>query len=400
MTFEESAVDAPTRTDAKSPPFDSGLLDRLMEEAGLDAILATSKHNVQYLLGGHRYFFFDYMDAIGVGRYLPVVLYVRGDTEAAAYIGNETENWQLDNEPLWVPTVELSSWGSIDAVESALTHLHKVCPAGVTVGVEQSFLPADSFVRLSEEQDVQLADAFGVLERLRARKSLAELAIVERASNAIVESMTAVFGSHGGGATKRELVAALRTEQVRRGLTFEYCLVSMGASLNRGESDQAWRPGEVLCLDSGGNLGGYIGDLARMAVLGPPDGELVDLLGEIEEIQQAARLPVRPGAPGEEIYTAAEEAMRQAPHRASTFFVAHGMGLVSHEAPRLTSTGPVPYPADDAARPLEEGMVLSIETTLQHDRRGFIKLEDTVVVTADGHRAFGDAARNWTVAGG
>ena len=40
-------------------PFDSARLDRLMDEAGIDVLLATSKHNVQYLLGGHRAFFFD-----------------------------------------------------------------------------------------------------------------------------------------------------------------------------------------------------------------------------------------------------------------------------------------------------------------------------------------------------
>ena len=57
------------------------------------------------------------------------------------------------------------------------------------------------------------------------------------------------------------------------------------------------------------------------------------------------------------------------------------MGLVSHEAPRLTNRGPVPYDADDADRPLEAGMVVSVETTLLHPTRGFIKLEDTVVVT-------------------
>ena len=33
------------------------------------------------------------------------------------------------------------------------------------------------------------------------------------------------------------------------------------------------------------------------------------------------------------------------------------MGLVSHEAPRLTNSGPVPYDAYDAQRPLEAGMV-------------------------------------------
>ena len=49
----------------RAAAFDAALLDRLMDEAGLDVLLATSKHNVQYLLGGYRFFFFDDMDAIG-----------------------------------------------------------------------------------------------------------------------------------------------------------------------------------------------------------------------------------------------------------------------------------------------------------------------------------------------
>lgn len=71
------------------------------------------------------------------------------------------------------------------------------------------------------------------------------------------------------------------------------------------------------------------------------------------------------------------------------------MGLVSHEAPRLTNAGPVPYPDDDAHRPLEVGMVVSVETTMTHPHRGFIKLEDTAVVTEGGHEIYGNRARGW-----
>ena len=53
-----------------SLPFDNHLLDRLMDEARIDVALTTSKHNVQYLLGGHRTFFFDHMEAMGPSRYL------------------------------------------------------------------------------------------------------------------------------------------------------------------------------------------------------------------------------------------------------------------------------------------------------------------------------------------
>ena len=53
---------------ATSLPFDSGHLDRLLDETVIDILLITSKHNIQYLTGGHRFFFHDYADAIGVSR--------------------------------------------------------------------------------------------------------------------------------------------------------------------------------------------------------------------------------------------------------------------------------------------------------------------------------------------
>jgi Xaa-Pro aminopeptidase len=44
-------------------------------------------------------------------------------------------------------------------------------------------------------------------------------------------------------------------------------------------------------------------------------------------------------------------------------------------------------------------MVVSIETTMKHPRRGFIKLEDTVAVTATGHEIFGEGGRGWNRGG-
>jgi Xaa-Pro aminopeptidase len=59
----------------------------------------------------------------------------------------------------------------------------------------------------------------------------------------------------------------------------------------------------------------------------------------------------------------------------------------------------VPYDDYDARRPLETGMVISVETTLAHPQRGFIKLEDTVVVTDSGFDVYGEGARGWNRAG-
>jgi Xaa-Pro aminopeptidase len=199
--------------------------------------------------------------------------------------------------------------------------------------------------------------------------------------------------------TKNEIVETLRRNEVNRGLTFEYCLITAGTSQNRAPSDQQLKRGDILSLDSGGNYQGYIGDLCRMGILGEPDSELEDLLGFIEEVQQLARKPIKSGTRGGEIFAVADARVDQSPHKSYIEFLAHGMGLVSHEAPRLTSTGPVPYSAYDADRPLEAGMVVSIETTMKHPKRGFIKLEDTVAVTEHGYEGFGDKGRGWNRAG-
>ena len=87
-------------------PFDHQRLDRLMEAAGIDVVIATSKHNCQYLTGGHRANFFDYMDATGVTRYLPVFIYPKGAPEKAAYIGHRLEGFQTKIAPLWTPETQ------------------------------------------------------------------------------------------------------------------------------------------------------------------------------------------------------------------------------------------------------------------------------------------------------
>ena len=336
------------------------------------------------------------MDAIGVSRYLPVLVYLKGDPERSVYVGNPMEKYERDLGRFWMPTVELRTWGTVDAMEVAVERLRSLKPDVRRIGVEMGFLPADAYLTLRKAMpNSTIVDALVVLERLRARKTAEELRLLREASERVVASMLAVISGHGAGTTKRQLADALKMEEVRRGMVFEYCLVTTGTSQNRAPSDERWEQGQILSLDSGGNYRGYIGDLCRMAVLGEPDGELVDLLAEVEEVQQAARQPIRPGGTGVEIFAAAEAVLGRSQHRNFTHFMAHGMGLVSHEAPRLTSNGPVPYPGIDAESALEPGMVLSIETTMQHPSRGFIKLEDTVAVTETGYEAYGDAGRGW-----
>jgi len=381
-------------------PFDHQRLDRLMDESGIDVVLATSKHNVQYLLGGHRANFFDVMDATGVTRYLPVLIYPKGAPEKAVYVGHRLEGFQHQAKPLWTPVTDTTSNGSTDAMRKAVDHMKKLGLKPKRIAAELGFLPFDASKVLRDGfPDAEWVDGLYVLERQRLVKSPAELKMLKFASEAVINAMLATIAKTGPGQTKAEVVETLRKEETLQGLNFEYCLITCGTSLNRAPSDQKWQKGEIMSIDSGGNYHGYIGDVCRMAIQGEPDAELEDLLAEIETIQRAGFRAMRPGAMGGDIYAAAEPLVARSRHHNNLDFLAHGMGMVSHEGPRLTDSGPVPYPADDAGRPLEEGMVVSVETTLKHPARGFIKLEDTVVVTADGHEVYGEGARGWNRAG-
>lgn len=383
-----------------TPPFDCALLDRLMEEKGFDVLLVSSKHNIQYLLGGYRFFMFDYMDATGLSRYLPILIYVRGRPDLAAYIGNPNEGYERDLDRLWPGNLTLKARGSTDAMHYCMETLVASGAKMSSIGAELGFLPADAFeVLRSNLPNATIADCVETLESLRAVKTGTELADLREASERVVDAMLATFSRIVPGQTKQDVVEILRREEVQRGLLFEYCLITAGKSLNRAPSEQQLAAGDIISLDSGGNYRGYIGDLCRMGIVGEPSLELQDVLAEIDRIQKAARVPIRNGAIGGDIFSAVAPLMSKE-REGRLSFVAHGMGLISHEAPRLLADGPIPYPASHRSTPLESGMVLSIETTWQHPRLGFIKLEDTVAVTDEGCEAYGDVGRGWNRCGG
>src|SRR5262249_5515149 len=352
--------------DVKKPiPFDVNQLDKFLDDAGIDVLVATSKHNVQYLLGGYRFFFFDTMDAIGISRYLPALTYPKGKPEQSAYIGCGMENYERELGKFWPPSLDLDVIGSQQAMQHAVAHIKTL--SGVRrVGVESAFLPADGEAVLRQGlSNCDIVDAVFPLERLRSRKTPQEIAYLREASERVVAAMLATFQQARPGMSKAEVCETLRREEVNRGLVFDYCLLTAGTSLNRAPSEQRLAVGDIISLDSGGNYKGYIGDLCRMAMLaGRPDPELVDLLRFIEEVQQAARKPIRAGARGGDVIDVAERMLDASQHRAYTHYMAHGMGLVSHEAPRLMNNPRMSYTGFDENRPLESGMVISIETTM------------------------------------
>ena len=158
-------------------PFDAERLDELMDEAGIDVLVATSKHNVQYLLGGHRAFFFDYMDAMGISRYLPVLVYAKGAPDKAAYFGHRMESYQKRGQSVLdaggarptrparsTPCRRRSTTCASAGMKTKRHRRRDVVPAGRCRQALQSAFP-----------DSEMKDALFVLERLRSLKTPDEL---------------------------------------------------------------------------------------------------------------------------------------------------------------------------------------------------------------------------------
>ena len=134
----------------KPLPFDAARLDALLDDAGIDVLIATSKHNVQYLLGGYRFFFFETMDAVGVTRYLPALVYRKGKPESAAYVGCAMETYEEELGRLWPATLDLRFTGSVAAMQQAVAHIKKLGDGVRRVGIESAFIPADAEAVLHE----------------------------------------------------------------------------------------------------------------------------------------------------------------------------------------------------------------------------------------------------------
>ena len=189
-------------------PFDAERLDRLLEEADVDLLVVTSKHNIQCLLGGYRFIFFDYMDALGASRYLPILIYRKGRIEDCAYIGHRLEVFEKELGRFWPPFVETKSNGSTDAMKIAVEQLKRLGGRFHRIGIEAPLLPVDAHAVLTHGLgNVEIVDASFTLDRLRTRKTPAELVLLRERLTAI--SRLPLFG--------KQLISVLGTADVQAG---------------------------------------------------------------------------------------------------------------------------------------------------------------------------------------
>ena len=239
-----------------------------------------------------------------------------------------------------------SPGASVDAAGVTAEHIRKIGRNGARIGIEPGFMPSDAHAVLAGlGNQMELVDATGTLERLRAVKTPAELAKLRTASELITDSMLATIGWAGEGTTKSEIIERIRQEETSRGLHFDYCLVTLGASHNRAGSPQPWQPRR-------GAVDRFRRQLPRLHRRSLPHGRAgragfraartcCRRSRRCSRRRSPGSRPARCG--GDFIAACRKRAEVARPTRACNDFFAHGMGLISHEAPFLMTNHPVAY---------------------------------------------------------
>jgi Xaa-Pro aminopeptidase len=123
---------------------------------------------------------------------------------------------------------------------------------------------------------------------------------------------------------------------------------------------------------------GYCSDMTRTVMVGAPTPTQARMLEVVRAAQAAGVAAVRAGVVAADIDVACRTVIDDAGWgEAFAHGTGHGVGLLIHEDPRVVAT---------SEQVLVPGHVLTVEPGVYLPEHGGVRVEDTVVVTADGCR--------------
>ncbi|WP_256416722.1 aminopeptidase P family protein [Halorubrum laminariae] len=233
------------------------------------------------------------------------------------------------------------------------------------------------------------------LSRLRVRKDSTELAAMRAAAAAADATVADLrdLGAEAVGMTESDLAEWIVDRMEThggRGAAFGPIVGAgpNGAKPHHGHGDREIAAGEPIVCDFGTRVDGYPSDQTRTLVFGgDPPAAYAEIHEVVREAQTAAVDAVEPGVSAEAVDRAARAVIEDAGYGdAFVHRTGHGVGLDVHEEPYIVA-------GND--RPLEPGMVFSVEPGIYLDGRFGCRIEDLVVVTDDGCERLNETDRGW-----
>lgn len=224
-------------------------------------------------------------------------------------------------------------------------------------------------------------EAPGVVERLRSRKDVQELALMRKAAILAGEVLEGVLELVRPGIRESEIAAEIEYQMKKRGASrasFETIVASgkRAALPHARPTSKRLKKNELVVLDLGAILAQYCSDITRTVHIGRASRRIRQWYGAVQKAQEAAVAAVKAGVTCGDVDAAAREVLKKEVLEA--YFVhstGHGLGLEVHEEPRV---------ARGQAIRLEAGNVITIEPGVYVEGVGGIRIEDDVAVRFQG----------------
>lgn len=381
-----------------------------LTEHDLEAVVATTPVNVSYLTGLDCWQYRDFRENMGTpgAPNTPNQAYavLAPDKEPVLVIATGTTGFTSDLEVGHLRTYggegmklppkkegESSEWSAFRrAVAMAEPTPHEALAAALDdlgvrkgrVGIEFSNLSEATGKYLETKMHlINLLDATEFLRFVRMVKTEEELSTMSKAAQITEKGMMRSLEAAKDGVTAGELSQTFLTEVARQGAIPDHYIFSPAGFGISGAGNYVLRRGNFTMIDCGVSFKLYYSDTGTSLIFGNGLGEVEKMHMKLWEILQSNIDCLRPGATSSEILKKFEKAYGEEGIR-HVEYQGHGLGLQAREHPVINyskydriSDGIVNVRIDI---PLEEGMVINLETPLYVLGKGSCQVERTFLI--------------------
>lgn len=355
----------------------------LMREHGLDALVLTGGTSMEYFTGMKWGVSERLLAAIIPSKGTVFLVTPAFEEERAleqAHAGPlgadaQVYAWEEDEDPYALVAQGLRERGLASATVGAEETTRFVFGEGMA-----SAMPQGTF-----------ATGTPVTAGCRMVKDAHEIALMRHASEVTLIAYEAAWKSIRDGMTQGDVQELIRLAHRQLGYVGSASVqVGEFSALPHGSAKpQVIKEGEIILIDGGCKVEGYVSDISRSFVLGRASQKQKDVFDIELAAQTAALAAARPGVPCEAVDIAARDLIVAAGYgpgyKYFTHRVGHGMGMDGHEWPYLVKGNMLP---------LEPGMTFSNEPGIYIRGEFGIRLEDDMLITPTGAELFTPQSRS------
>ncbi|SHO49860.1 M24 family metallopeptidase [Desulfopila aestuarii] len=268
---------------------------------------------------------------------------------------------------------------------------------GARVGVEPGQMRLLEYNYLREAANAEYLDGSELFADLRAVKDADEITRMRKAVQIAENALEATLPMVKIGVSEKEIAGELFIQLMRHGsdgeLPFSPIIAAgpNGANPHATPTERQLAAGDLLIVDWGAAYDGYAADLTRTFAIGEIDAKAREIHTVVQQANEAGRKAGRPGIACAEVDQAARQVIEDAGYgQFFTHRTGHGIGMECHENP---------YIHGQNNELLIEGNAYTIEPGIYLAGENGVRIEDDVVVTADGAESLSTMSREIRVLG-